>query len=198
MVRPFVLSAAAAAMALNVAAVRAKADPIPTVIGVIAGLEFLWALADDTPQPDKDRGFLIGGAGYFDVIQRDDSAGEFLAEFRAPFQVWKFKPMVGVFGTTDKAVGGYIGIHHDLNITDNLVLGANIAPTFYASGDGKHLGSWAVLRSGLEISYRFENAMRISATFHHMSHGEIFDDKNPGVEDAAITFSVPLDAVFGK
>jgi hypothetical protein len=198
MVRRIVVSAAAAAMAWNIAAVPAKADAIPTIIGVIAGLEFIWAIADDTPQPDKDRGFLVGGAGYFDVIQRDNGAGEFIGEIRAPFQIWKFKPIAGVFGTTDKAVGGYIGIHHDLNITDNLVLGANISPAFYASGDGKHLGSWAVLRSGLEISYRFDNAVRISGTFHHMSHGEIFDEKNPGVEDAAITVSFPFDVLFGK
>ena len=196
MVRRLLLSAAAAIMAWNLGAVPAKADAIPTIIGVIAGLEFIWAVADDTPQPDKDRGFVVVGGGYFDVVQRENGAGEFIGEIRAPFSLWKFKPIVGVFGTTDKAVGGYIGIHHDLNITDNLVLGANIAPAFYAAGDGKHLGSWAVLRSGLEISYRFDNAMRISGTFHHMSHGKVFDDKNPGVEDAAITVSIPFDSLF--
>ena len=103
-----------------------------------------------------------------------------------------------MFGTTDKSVAGYFGLQHDLNITDNLVLSVNTGPAFYASGDGKDLGSWALLRSGLEISYRFDNAWRLSGTFHHMSHGKLFSDKNPGEEDAAITLSIPFDTLFGK
>jgi hypothetical protein len=198
MIRRILLSAAAAALALNVAAVPAKADAIPSIIGIIGGLELIWGLADDTPQPDKDRGYLVGGAGYFDVVQRENGAGEFRIEVQAPFQIWKFKPIAGVFTTTDKAVAGYFGLQHDLNITDHLVLSVNTGPAFYASGDGKDMGSWALLRSGLEISYRFDNAMRLSGTFHHMSHGKLFSDKNPGEEDAAITLSIPFDSLFGK
>ena len=198
MVRRILLSAAAAVMAWNIAAVPAKADAIPSIIGIIGGLELIWGIADDSPQPDKDCGFLVGGAGYFDVVQRENGAGEFRVELRAPFQLWRFKPLVGVFGTSDKAVAGYFGLQHDLNITDNLVLGVNTGPAFYAAGDGKHLGSWAVLRSGLELTYRFDNAMRISGTFHHMSHGKLFSDRNPGEEDAAITVSIPFDSLFGK
>jgi lipid A 3-O-deacylase len=198
MIRRIALSAAAAVMAWNLAAVPAKADAIPSIIGVIGGLELIWSLADDTPQPDKNRGYLVGGGGYFDAVQRENSAGEFRFEIQAPFQVWKFKPIIGMFGTTDKAVAGYFGLQHDLNLTDNLVLSVNTGPAFYASGDGKNLGSWALLRSGLEISYRFDNAMRLSGTFHHMSHGKLFSDRNPGEEDAAITFSVPFDSLFGK
>ncbi|MGE5146320.1 MAG: acyloxyacyl hydrolase [Candidatus Eiseniibacteriota bacterium] len=198
MIRRILLSAAAAAMALNVAAVPAKADAIPSIIGVIGGLELIWGIADDTPQPDKSRGYLVGGGGYFDAVQRENSAGEFRVELQAPFSLWRFKPIVGLFGTTDKAVAGYFGLQHDLNITDNLVLSVNTGPAFYASGDGKDLGSWALLRSGLEISYRFDNAWRLSGTFHHMSHGKLFSDKNPGEEDAAITLSIPFDTLFGK
>jgi hypothetical protein len=198
MVRRILLSAAAAVMAWNFGAAPAKADAIPSIIGIIGGLELIWGIADDTPQPDKDRGFVVGGAGWFDAVQRENDAAEFRVEFQAPFQVWRFKPIVGVFGTSDSAVAGYFGLQHDLHITDHLVLSVNTGPAFYAAGDGKHLGSWAVLRSGLEISYRFDNAWRLSGTFHHMSHGKVFSDRNPGEEDAAITLSIPLDSLIGK
>jgi len=198
MVRRILLSLAVVAMAWNLAPKPAKADAIPSIIGIIGGLELIWGIADDTAQPDKNRGYLVGGGGYFDVVQRENGAGEFRVEVQAPFQLWRFKPIIGVFGTSDSAVAGYFGLQHDLNITDNLVLSVNTGPAFYAAGDGKHLGSWAVLRSGLEIAYRFDNAWRLTGTFHHMSHGKVFSDRNPGEEDAAVTLSIPFESLFGK
>ncbi len=55
-----------------------------------------------------------------------------------------------------------------------------------------------MLRSGVELGYRFDNAARVALTFHHMSHGEIFDDKNPGTEMVALTFALPLESLYGK
>ena len=144
-----------------------------------------------------ERVFVIGvGGGMFDVVDDEDQAGLFRAEYTSPWTFFRIKPFGGVAGTTDSGFLGYAGFKHDLNIGRHLVISANVAAAGYSSGDGKDLGSSVVLRSGVEVGFRFDNGVLVSGSFHHMSHGEVFDDVNPGTETAALTISVPTDTLF--
>lgn len=201
MLRRLYLSAAGAAAAIALGSAPAKADPAPIGIGVAAAAAVIFGEVLGTPQPDAKRAFVIGGAGYFDFWDRENTAAMFGLEYRPGWQVWKVKPMIGVFGTTDKALGGYIGIGYDFHVTENIVINVNTAANFYNAADGKHLGSFAVLRSGVELGWRFADATRLSVAFHHMSHGELFDKKNPGTETLAVTLAVPVESLgklFGR
>ena len=82
---------------------------------------------------------------------------------------------------------------YDLHIGEHVVVNVNLAPTFYNAGKGKDLGSFAVLRSGVEMGYRFSNGARLMASFHHMSHGGLLNHaRNPGTETAALTVHIPV------
>ncbi|MHA1538134.1 MAG: acyloxyacyl hydrolase [Alphaproteobacteria bacterium] len=182
----------------GLASAPAKADPSPGLfIGIAAGAAIAAGEIFQTPQPDAKRAFILGGAGGFDFIARDNVAGSYQFEYRPGWQIWRAKPMIGMFGTSDGGVAGYLGIGYDLHITKNIVVNLNTAVTLYAAGNGKHLGSYAVLRSGVELGWRFEDASRLSVSVHHMSHGAIFDDKNPGTDVVAVTYAVPIE-ILGK
>lgn len=187
---------------IGFAAGHAKAEPSSAVfIGVAAGAAIAAGEIFGTPQPDAKRAFIIGGAGGFDVIARDNVAGSFQLEYRPGWQVYRFKPMIGVFGTSDGGIAGYAGLGYDLQITKNIVVNLNTAVTFYSAGNGKHLGSFAVLRSGVELGWRFEDASRLMVSVHHMSHGRLFDKKNPGTEVVALTYAIPVEnlaKLFGR
>jgi len=174
-----------------------RADPVPTALGIGAAAIVAANFIFELPEPDKGRDFIAGGIGYFDAIDHVNSSAEFRFEYWAKWTWLKTRPVAGVFTTTDKGIGAYIGIRHDMYLTDNLVLSIETMPTLISVGNGNHLGSYAVLRSGAAVAYRFDNAARLSLSLHHMSHGGIFSDRNPGVETAAVTFALPIDSLFG-
>ena len=187
---------------LGLAAGQAKAEPSTAIfIGVAAGAAIAAGEIFQTPQPDAKRAFIIGGGGTFDFLARDNIAGSFQLEYRPGWQFYRLKPMFGMFGTSDGGVAGYAGIGYDLHITKNIVFNFNTAVTLYNAANGKHLGSFAVLRSGVELGWRFEDASRLSVSVHHMSHGRVFGKKNPGTEVIAMTYAVPvanLAKLFGR
>jgi hypothetical protein len=154
-------------------------------------------LFEDRPTT-RDPDLLTITGGWFDVVQRTDSAALFGLEYRSNLWVWKAKPFVGTIGTSGGSVYGYAGLRLDAYILRRFIVSTSLAPTFYARGGGKDLGSAAVLRSGIELGYRFDNSSQLGLAFHHMSHGKVFSDVNPGVETAEITYSIPLSKLFGK
>lgn len=193
------MAALAAAVLVGTATAPAKADPSTGVaLGVGAAALIMTNYLVDGQQPDEGVDFVHGGVAGFDFLQRDNESVEFRGEYWGPWHFLKFYPFAGVFGNTDGGFGGYIGVRQDLFITDNIVLSVRTAPTLYGIGDSKDLGSFAVLRSGFDLAYRFDNRVRVALSFDHMSHGEIFDNKNPGTETIALTVAVPVDALAGN
>lgn len=187
---------------IGLAAGPVKAEPSSAIIiGVAAGVAIAAGEIFGTPQPDAKRAFIIGGAGGFDIISRDNAAGSFQLEYRPGWQVWRIKPMVGMFATTDGGVAGYVGLGYDLHITKNIVVNLNTAVTLYGANNGKYLGSFAVLRSGIELGWRFEDASRLMVSVHHLSHGRLLSKRNPGAEVVAVTYAVPVEnlgKLFGR
>lgn len=187
---------------IGLASGQAKAEPSTAIfIGVAAGAAIVAGEIFQTPQPDAKRAFIIGGGGNFDFIARDNVAGTYQFEYRPSWQFYRLKPMIGMFGTSDGGIAGYAGIGYDLQVTKNIVINLNTAVTFYNAARGKHLGSFVVLRSGVELGWRFEDASRLSVSVHHMSHGRVFDRKNPGTEVVALTYAVPVEnlaKLFGR
>jgi len=185
---------AGVALATTAMAGPAHADPSPAIlIGAGAAVAIVAAEVAHSKQPDKARAYLAFGGGYFDVYRREDGAGYFHLEFRPKFHVWHLKPMIGTFVTTDGAVAAYFGIGYDLHIGEHIVINLNVAPTLYSAGGGKKLGSFAVLRSGVEVGYRFNDGTRIMASYHHMSHGGLLNhDRNPGTNTAALSVHLPV------
>jgi lipid A 3-O-deacylase len=143
------------------------------------------AAADD---PD----FLTVSVGAFDLVQDHDQAAEFRAEYRSDKKIWIVKPFVGVMGTTDSAFYGYGGLLTDIFFGSRLVLTPSFAAGSYHKGNGLDLGHAFEFRSGIELSYRFDNRTRLGISFYHLSNASIGDIINPGAEVLGIVYSIPL------
>lgn len=142
------------------------------------------AAADD---PD----FLTVAVGAFDLVQDNDDAIEFRAEYRSDKKIWIVKPFVGLMGTTDSSIYGYGGFLVDVYFGKRWVLTPSLAAGYYEEGDGLDLGHEVEFRSSIELSYRFDDRSRIGLSFYHLSNASISDD-NPGTEVLSIVYSIPL------
>ena len=133
--------------------------------------------------------------GSFDVFHKADSAS-FDLQLRPPWRLWDFGVFVGGMVTTKSALMGYGGFTLDVPVTDNFFIVADASVGYYSRGDDKILsfGSTAEFRTGGGVAYEFDNGWRLGADLHHISNAGL-DKKNPGVEIAALTLSIPL---FGK
>jgi len=133
--------------------------------------------------------------GVFDVFHKANSAS-FDLQLRPPWRLWDFGVFIGGMGTTKGALMGYGGFTLDVPVTDNFFIVADAAAGYYSRGDDKVLsfGSTAEFRTGGGVAYEFDNGWRLGADLHHISNAGL-DKKNPGVEIAALTLSIPL---FGK
>jgi outer membrane protein OmpA-like peptidoglycan-associated protein len=133
--------------------------------------------------------------GSFDVFHKANSAS-FDLQLRPPWRLWDFGVFIGGMGTTKGALMGYGGFTLDVPVTDNFFIVADASVGYYSRGDDKVLafGDPAEFRLGGGVAYEFDNGWRLGAVLHHISNNGQ-DKKNPGVEIAALTLSIPL---FGK
>lgn len=147
-------------------------------------------LAAARPALADDPAFLSVGLGYYD-INDDMDAGELRLEYRASTKYWVFKPFIGGMVTTDGAVYGYGGVLVDVYLGNRFVATPNFAAGLYSDGDGKDLGHAVEFRSGLELSWRFDNRARLGLMFYHISNASLANN-NPGTEVLGLTYSHPL------
>lgn len=148
----------------------------------------------DTPQPDAARAYLKTSLGRFDAVDQENMALDFLVEYQPGLTWHRIKPLFGVAGNSDGTIYGWAAIAHDFHLADRLVVNVNTGPAMYIAGeDGKELGSSGALRSGFEVGYRFYAGVRVTGSFHHMSHGKLLNhDLNPGTEVVALNLSWPI------
>ncbi len=133
--------------------------------------------------------------GSFDVFHKGDSAS-FDLQLRPPWRLWDFGVFIGGMVTTKSALMGYGGFTLDVPVYDNFFIVADASVGYYSRGSDKVLafGDPAEFRLGGGVAYEFDNGWRLGAVVHHISNNGQ-DKKNPGVEIAALTLSIPL---FGK
>lgn len=160
------------------------------------------ALAAPPARADMNRDLFALSVGAYDMGAFggfNDTAVLFGGEYRPAWKlVWEIKPFVGGFVTTDASLYGYFGLLLDWEVVDHVVLTPHAAVGAFSQGDAdKDLGSVLEFRTGVELTYRFDNDMRMGVTFYHMSNASTADD-NPGSETVAGVFILPLDTVFGR
>ncbi|QJE72336.1 acyloxyacyl hydrolase [Aerophototrophica crusticola] len=144
------------------------------------------------------------GAGKFDTSDNDpkNSATDFRLEYRFGDDTdlidfgsgIALRPWVGVELTTDGMKYALGGLLLDIPIGPLVITPSFGAGAFYR-GAGKDLGSWVEFRSTIEVGYRFDNGMRISAAYGHISNAGITDD-NPGAEIGTVYLHIPADLLF--
>ena len=141
--------------------------------------------------------FLTFGVGVYDMFD-DQTTAEFRVEyvFSEQRKLWIFSPFVGLTGTAEGGTYGYGGVGIDIFFGRRFVITPNFAAGIYGNGDGKDLGHAIEFRSGVAFAYRFDDFSRLGLTFHHISNAGL-DERNPGVESLLLTYSTPLQKLFG-
>lgn len=149
-------------------------------------------------QPDDPAVFAFG-VGIFDVLQDDGNrAVNFNLEYRGERFAWAVKPLVGIGVTTDVAAYFYAGIALDFLIGDHFAITPSFAPSIYLAGDdGKDLGFPIEFRSGIEVSWRFDDSSRLGVAIHHLSNASL-GDENPGTETLNVYYATPLPYFLGQ
>ena len=155
------------------------------------------------PAKAGDDHHIAAMIGAYDVLTSDpEPAASFGGEFRPDWRlVWEVRPMVGGFVTTDQTLYGYAGLQADINVgkafggtggvLDHIFITPGAAIGAWSQGDApKDLGHVVEFRSGVEVTYRFDNGIRMGGTLHHLSNASLGDD-NPGAEIATFVFVIP-------
>ena len=156
----------------------------------------LLASAGTAPARAEGPALLSFGVGAFDIDESDNWAAQFEIQYRPSWQLWLIRPMVGFSVTHKGSVYGYGGFGLEIEL-GSFMLRPSVAAGLYGEGDGKDLGHVIEFRSGVELSYKFENQSRLGLEFYHRSNADI-GDINPGEESLMLTYALPLGSLFGR
>lgn len=161
----------------------------------VLGFFALLSMKPDARADEPD--FLTLGVGVYDMFD-DQTTAEFRAEyvFAEKHKLWWFTPFVGLTATAEAGTYAYAGIGIDIFFGRRFVITPNFAAGIYGNGDGKDLGHAIEFRSGANFAYRFDDYSRLGFAFHHISNAGL-DERNPGEETLMLTYSIPLDNIFG-
>lgn len=152
------------------------------------------AQAEDTWYADEGS-TLVLGVGYTDPIQDGADAADFRLDYRHGEGLWFLKPFAGIQATSEGSVWGGAGVYIDIPIYGRIFLTGSAAVGGYSQGGGKDLGSVLEFRTQGEVTYRFDNGMRLGGAVSHISNASTADD-NPGINFVSAIFVVPLGAVI--
>jgi lipid A 3-O-deacylase len=148
-------------------------------------------------------------AGWFDALENHprDEAADFRVEYRSAYDMldlaggdneWiSIRPFGGFSTTTDSAHYAFAGFVFDVPIGDRFVFSPNIAVGLWDNGNGKYLGSFIEFRSTVEAGIRFDNGMRLTAAFGHISNAGL-TKRNHGAEILSGYLHVPVNMIFGN
>ena len=164
----------------------------------LAGLlaSALFTIPSGPARAEDDPSFFSFTGGYFYFNRQKNTAFEGRVEYRggASDKFWIFKPMGGLMGTSDGSAYAFAGVLVDLYFGNRFVLTPSFAPGLYYKGNGLDLGYALEFRSGLELSYRFDDRSRLGIGVSHMSNASL-GHINPGEETLFLTYSIPTGKI---
>jgi len=137
---------------------------------------------------------LTLGVGGYNVLHQDKDA-IFRGEYRFGTSFLYIRPIVGIEANTSGGTYDYFGFGANIPVTQHIVIFPSAAFGYWSRGDGKNLGAHEEFRTGAEVAWRFNDDSRIGVTFHHISNAGI-TQRNPGVEEALLEYSIPLGNMF--
>lgn len=137
-----------------------------------------------------DPSYLFVGAGSWATFRDTKRSGEIDIAYRPAYQFWIFKPHAGLLVAFDGDFYGYAGILTDIHLGNRWIVTLSTAVGGYG-GHGFDLGSTAEFRSGIDMTYRFENSSRVGVGVYHMSNAGL-TNQNPGSESVLLEYFYPL------
>lgn len=141
------------------------------------------------PALAADPAYVTVGVGAWEVFRDEAHAAEFDVSYRPDISWWIIKPQVGALAVTTGDYFGYAGLLTDIPL-GHFVITPNVAAGGYG-GHGYRLGSHVEFRSGVDITWQFEDASRLGIGAYHISNAGL-TRRNPGSESLLLEYFYPL------
>ena len=142
---------------------------------------------------DKASRYLSVGVGHVAVLDNNVADPEvYKLEYR--FEAgnkWHLAPTVGIARSGNGASFVFAVAERDFQISDHWILTPSFGVGSFDDGRDVQLGNELEFRSGLNLSYQFNNEMRVGLAIFHLSNGGL-SERNPGTEPMFISISLPL------
>ncbi len=106
-------------------------------------------------------------------------------------ETFQLRPMMGIETSPQGQAYGFGGLMFDVLLGKHVVISPNVVLGCYERGIGKKLGYPLEFRSTMEAGFRFDNGMRLTGFFGHISNAGL-GRKNPGAETAGVYIHVPV------
>lgn len=153
--------------------------------------------------PKKDSDLISFEVGYldFDKTEPKTNAADFRFEYRFGYTFiggheLGFHPFLGFETTSRNMLFGLGGFAMDWNFAPHGIFTWTEGAGYLDAGDQRSLGGTFQFRSGIEAGYRFDNDMRVTAQFSHISDAKL-TRVNPGAEIIGMYLHVPTSYMFG-
>lgn len=133
-------------------------------------------------------------AGVFDLAKSDRAEAGLEARFepvrfRLFDREWSLEPALGTLGNEDGGLYGYFSLRFPFDLGERWRVTPFTGGGVYSAGDGKELGGPVEFRSGLEVSLRVSERVRLGLVYSHLSNAVLYD-LNPGAEALALVVAV--------
>lgn len=159
------------------------------------------APASATPARDPD--LLSFGLGYmdFDKTQDNSRSADYRFEYRFGYTFiggheLGFHPFLAFESSSLQELYGLGGFNMDWNFANHGVFTWGEGIGYLDSGHHRSMGGTMQFRSQAEVGYRFDNDMRITAQFGHISNAKT-TRINPGSEIIGAYVHIPTTMLFG-
>jgi lipid A 3-O-deacylase len=158
-----------------------------------------------TPMMQKagDPDLLSFGAGWmdFDKSERKTHSSDYRFEYRFGYSFigdheLGFHPFLGFEMSSRDLLYGLGGFAMDWNFSKHGIFTWSEGAGYLDSGKQRSLGGTFQFRSMAEVGYRFNNDMRLTAEFSHISDAKL-TRINPGAEIIGVYFHVPVRSLIG-
>ena len=142
---------------------------------------------------DDANGYLTVGVGHVAVLDSDVADPEvYKVEYRfKPKTKWQLAPAIGIARSANDASFVFAVAERDFQLTNHWTLTPSFGAGIFDDSREVKLGHDLEFRSGLKLSYQFDNKVRLGLGIFHISNAGL-GDKNPGTEPVFLSLSVPL------
>ena len=156
-----------------------------------------------TRNPDYQPDLVSFGVGYldFDKSEPKTRSSDYRFEYRFGYSFiggkeLGFHPFLAFETTSRDMLYGLGGFTMDWNFTKHGIFTWSEGAGYLDSGKQRSLGGTLQFRSMAELGYRFDNDMRVTAEFSHISDAKL-TRWNPGAEIIGLYVHVPTRTLLG-
>jgi len=149
---------------------------------------------------DESSDYLVFDVGMFNaqnlgIAHSSKESAQFGIAYKAREIGYNFAPIAGLRLNKLGGTFTYAGMSWNQPVYfDEVIFAPSFSVGLYTDGGGPQIGGPFNFRSGLELSYEFENTSRFGVAWEHISNADIYD-VNAGYESTTIVYSLPISTI---